>query len=1210
MEFDAAFIAEQIEIEKELERRKINEIRIENENRLLEQTGTANEDRKHQTLDKQSAADYLSKESPSIDCEAGLKDPIKSTKTNEQNSNETQEQLMAKLIEEKIVEQLNRLNLDRNGGDKEEKLWRNLSSTTVNSSSSSSVFSMYDFAKINDDKPILDDRDDDRFPLSSCSSSSTVVNKPETITKSSKQMIRLLREADREGFTIDDLDLALRICPNNPLVWLRKNWRNSIETIKRMLNNQIEDFENQTHSKEISENKTENDGSRITETEVGNALHKTKGNIWRTIEQCLQQYLMRRANKISDGKALQQSNATNSEDSITKRDEDEILMIKLLQNLSPIELREMESMLNEWHDRRSKQMNRDRSSKSVPRSKRKVPSIEDVEKRIRSYLSDGTTTEEELDREVARVFEKRSPFIDGLDSETDQTPTFTNDGDVSEIVKHHESIRMENDQIKQRIGTKLKDLNRRNDQKKFMFKVIDPLTETSSVDSFQSSIENNDEIDNQLKNHLQIVKDNQAASSVSPISLSEGSLKSSDVQQSRSLKPPSLDNLFRASSSTISSVAPTIILDSDLDEDSDRSFLSIIESKSPVKIEEKLLIRKEFEVLQSQTDGIVLERLQKSNDLIPIRIVSDDRIVATQSNQNKNLIHLQNPIATIPGKSRSLTELTSKNFDDKNDPMDSVPQKPVYSKLRGLDKLKKASIWNSTEIDSIENFNNSIKSDNSISSIKSEPSIRTEKLTEEINEQRPNSKKDKARKFIIEKLRSIGSTNSIDLIDDNDDDYDGENKDVPDEALNQNTEDNFKNIVEKKEKIKPIISMFWNNNNRERGQNPLEHNRDDYSYEFQWARTEFECELCARIVPIEMIVSMITCTHYSCLDCMREYLHNQIREQQRLVISCPFCDEPNISPENDDQVFEYLQIFDPFVRHIIDPNVYELFQRKVRDRALMRDPNFLWCIQCSSGFIVPNPKALSVICPDCRTVFCRLCKKLWKTQHLNVHCEQYAEWEKQNDLDYAEQQLNKHLKEFGIECPNCHFRYQLAKGGCMHFRCTQCSYDFCGGCYRPFKLGSRCFRAKVCERLGLHAHHPRNCLFYLRDKDVADLQKLLTENNIEFKKNSEENGGGGIKYDPNNRCQVMEQKEVDFVMKDKPCNRFVETAGLCRLHYKEYLGDLIYKNQIDPISIFTETELELTLKRENIRIPSKLRGEDYLDKLRKLILEKIPLDLN
>ena len=61
----------------------------------------------------------------------------------------------------------------------------------------------------------------------------------------------------------------------------------------------------------------------------------------------------------------------------------------------------------------------------------------------------------------------------------------------------------------------------------------------------------------------------------------------------------------------------------------------------------------------------------------------------------------------------------------------------------------------------------------------------------------------------------------------------------------------------------------------------------------------------------------------------------------------------------------------------------------------------------------------------------------------------------------------------------------------MHFTCTQCKHEFCIGCNKPFKMGVKCGRGAGCARLGLHAHHPRNCLFYLRDKEPADLQRLL-----------------------------------------------------------------------------------------------------------------------
>lgn len=61
----------------------------------------------------------------------------------------------------------------------------------------------------------------------------------------------------------------------------------------------------------------------------------------------------------------------------------------------------------------------------------------------------------------------------------------------------------------------------------------------------------------------------------------------------------------------------------------------------------------------------------------------------------------------------------------------------------------------------------------------------------------------------------------------------------------------------------------------------------------------------------------------------------------------------------------------------------------------------------------------------------------------------------------------------------------------MHFTCTQCKYEFCYGCGKTFMMGARCGLSEYCAKLGLHAHHPRNCLFYLRDKEPHELQTLL-----------------------------------------------------------------------------------------------------------------------
>ena len=43
-----------------------------------------------------------------------------------------------------------------------------------------------------------------------------------------------------------------------------------------------------------------------------------------------------------------------------------------------------------------------------------------------------------------------------------------------------------------------------------------------------------------------------------------------------------------------------------------------------------------------------------------------------------------------------------------------------------------------------------------------------------------------------------------------------------------------------------------------------------------------------------------------------------------------------------------------------------------------------------------------------------------------------------------------------------------------------------------------CTKYESCRNKGLHAHHPRDCLFYLRDESVDNLQKLLNENNAQY----------------------------------------------------------------------------------------------------------------
>lgn len=82
--------------------------------------------------------------------------------------------------------------------------------------------------------------------------------------------------------------------------------------------------------------------------------------------------------------------------------------------------------------------------------------------------------------------------------------------------------------------------------------------------------------------------------------------------------------------------------------------------------------------------------------------------------------------------------------------------------------------------------------------------------------------------------------------------------------------------------------------------------------------------------------------------------------------------------------------------------------------------------QCSSGFFA-RPRQKRLICPDCGSVTCALCRKTWEKQHEGITCEKFAEWQEANDPEHQAEGVQLHLELHGIDCPKCKFKYSLAR---------------------------------------------------------------------------------------------------------------------------------------------------------------------------------------
>ncbi|KAL7869891.1 hypothetical protein AOLI_G00138790 [Acnodon oligacanthus] len=371
--------------------------------------------------------------------------------------------------------------------------------------------------------------------------------------------------------------------------------------------------------------------------------------------------------------------------------------------------------------------------------------------------------------------------------------------------------------------------------------------------------------------------------------------------------------------------------------------------------------------------------------------------------------------------------------------------------------------------------------------------------------------------------------------------------------------------------------------------------RDHHDKDFINRILKKECQVCFGSFPQRKMQALTYCQCSMCCECFKQHFTVALRDKHIRDMVCPVCEEPDI---NDPEALQtYFSTLDVQLRVHLEPDVYELFGKKLMEHTLKKNRNFLWCCHCTNGFINDKDE-FKVTCANCHQSFCSKCKKPWEVQHEGVSCNDFQTWKRDNDPEYQKQGLAGFLKENGINCPSCKFQYALAKGGCMHFTCGQCRYEFCCGCNNIFHK-KQCVDGQ-CVVNGLHAHHPRDCFFYLRDWEPARLQALLQSGRVEFNTDPPERTENAV-------CGVLEQKDGG---QDAPCGIQSQEghAGLCDKHYREYLVSLINAHSLDPAVLMDEGELIATCKRHQIH-PEREQEEDdetYHSRLQQKLME-IPL---
>lgn len=87
--------------------------------------------------------------------------------------------------------------------------------------------------------------------------------------------MELLREAERQGFTTDDVQVALAQGVPNPIEWLRTQWPHLVETVQVLVT---------TQGKEMKEDTV----GVLSAAEAREALRTVKGDMWNAVALAVQ----------------------------------------------------------------------------------------------------------------------------------------------------------------------------------------------------------------------------------------------------------------------------------------------------------------------------------------------------------------------------------------------------------------------------------------------------------------------------------------------------------------------------------------------------------------------------------------------------------------------------------------------------------------------------------------------------------------------------------------------------------------------------------------------------------------------------------------------------------------------------------------------------------------------------------------------------------
>lgn len=189
-----------------------------------------------------------------------------------------------------------------------------------------------------------------------------------------------------------------------------------------------------------------------------------------------------------------------------------------------------------------------------------------------------------------------------------------------------------------------------------------------------------------------------------------------------------------------------------------------------------------------------------------------------------------------------------------------------------------------------------------------------------------------------------------------------------------------------------------------------------------------------------LLHELSTCKHVYCIECLRDYYTQRIKDGNVLSVPCPdpSC-KTDVTPND--------------VKDVLDQAMWEKYDNFVLIATLKQDPNICWCPSpgCTNAIFREPTDDTKIVCDACRYQFCSMCKEQW---HDGMSCEDFAQIKDKIEKSVARQAssfstwTSKHNKQVK-PCPGCKAFIEKVEG-CNHMTCVSCKFQFCWMCLSEY----------------------------------------------------------------------------------------------------------------------------------------------------------------